>query len=690
MMRDRWARGLTVFAWCLAACNAAARAEDAAERIERILKTPILDSGTTLSETRAIVEASVPRMPKVESLAAWEAEAERMRREVLDRVVLRGEARQWRDATLGLEWGDELDGGPGYRIRKLRYEALPGLWIPALLYEPTDLKPPTNGDAAVADRRPVFLNVNGHDGNGKAADYKQIRCINLAKRGIIALNVEWLGMGQLRAETNSHAVMNQLDLCGTSGLAPFYLSMSRGLDVLLAHPQADPERVGVAGLSGGGWQTITISSLDPRVTLTNPVAGYSSFLTRNQHTKDLGDSEQTPTDLATVADYTHLTAMMAPRATLLTYNTKDNCCFEGGYALPPLMAAADPIFKLFGRPDRLRTHLSSDPGDHNFGLDNRQALYRMIRDHFYGGDEQFVVEEIASESEVKTAEALAVDLPEDNASLNGLALTLARSLPGDPALPKPGAALQAWQADRRDRLREIVRWQSLGVSAESVSVEQGEGFTATRWRLKLGETWTVAAVELAPANPTKTVLLVSEAGIASLGAAVREPLRQGARVVLVDPFYFGESKFGSHDYLQALLIATIGKRPLGIQAAQVAAVARWLQERDAVPTELMAVGRRASLFALVAAALEPTAITGLTLQGSRASLREVIEKNEPVTSAPEAFCFGLLEQFDTPQLGALIAPRKLVFLESTPRHHEALAGLRELYDGLDGELVLTP
>src|SRR5262249_21704608 len=159
------------------------------------------------------------------------------------------------------------------------------------------------------------LNVNGHDGAGKAAPYKQLRCINLAKRGMLALNVEWLGMGQLRGPDYAHARMNQLDLCGTSGLAPFYLDMKRGLDVLLSLEKADQERVAVTGLSGGGWQTIFLSALDTRVKLTTPVAGYSGFRTRIRHFKDLGDSEQTPCDLATVADYTHLTAMMAPRAT---------------------------------------------------------------------------------------------------------------------------------------------------------------------------------------------------------------------------------------------------------------------------------------------------------------------------------------------------------------------------------------
>ena len=122
---------------------------------------------------------------------------------------------------------------------------------------------------------------------------------------MLALNIEWVGMGQLAGPGFDHYHMNQLDLCGTSGLAPYYLNMKRGLDVLLSLEHADPDRVAVTGLSGGGWQTIVISSLDTRVKLTNPVAGHSSIKTRVWHLKDLGDSEQMPNDLATICDYAH-------------------------------------------------------------------------------------------------------------------------------------------------------------------------------------------------------------------------------------------------------------------------------------------------------------------------------------------------------------------------------------------------
>jgi len=141
----------------------------------------------------------------------------------------------------------------------------------------------------------------------------------------------------------------------------------------------------VTGLSGGGWQTIFISSLDERVKLSDPVAGYSSFKTRARFLEDLGDSEQTPCDLGTVADYTHLTAMRAPRPTLLTFNSKDDCCFASGHALTPLMEAARPIFGLYGAENALRSHVNDVPGTHNYEKENREEFYKMAGDFFFPG-----------------------------------------------------------------------------------------------------------------------------------------------------------------------------------------------------------------------------------------------------------------------------------------------------------------
>jgi len=515
------------------------------------------------------------------------------------------------------------------------------MWIPALLYIPDKL----------TGKVPVMLAVNGHEAAGKAVGYKQIRCINLAKRGMLVLNVEWFGMGQLRQPGYRHGCMNQLDLCGTSGLAPFYLAMSRGLDVLLAHDNADPKRVAVSGLSGGGWQTIVLSSLDTRVTLANPVAGYSGFRIRlRDHFKDLGDSEQTPVDLATLADYTHLTALRAPRPTLLTYNVKDECCFEAGYALPPLLAAARPVFKLFDKESALRSHVNHDPGTHNFEKENREVLYKAIGDYFYGGDRTFDPKEIPCGAEVKKADDLAVELPKDNASFHTLAKGLAKALPRG-------------KADRK-ALADVVKSARYEVEAKEIETKEEKGTKAIFWKLSLGKKWTVPVVELVRGQPEKTAILINDAGRKADPVNAERLLKAGYRVLAVDVFYFGEARM-EKDWLFALLVSAVGDRPLGIQASQLAAVARWSgNQHKSKSVQVTAIGPRLSLAALVAAALEPEALGGLELDGCRKSLKEVIEENRTVDQMPEMFCFGLLERFDIARLIDLVKPRQVKRMEA--------------------------
>ncbi len=610
---------------------------DTAE-VTALLSHPIIDPALPLAEVQAFTEQRVPAMPPVTTLAAWEQFANRTRRDVLDKIVFRGDtARQWRDAKTQVVWLDTIPGGPGYSITKIRYEALPGLWIPALLYLPDN----------VAGKIPVHLAVNGHDRDGKAAPYKQLRCINLAKRGIASLNVEWFAQGQLRGDGFGHYRMNQLDLCGVSGLAPFYLAMSRALDALLALPYADASRVAVSGLSGGGWQTIVISSLDPRVTLSNPVAGYSSYRTRARHLSDLGDSEQTPNDLATVADYTHLTALLAGRNALLTYNAKDNCCFATDHALPPLLAAAEPIFQLYGQPQHLRSHSNSDPGTHNFEIDNRQAFYRMVGSTFFPGDAAFNPQEIPSDAELKTAAELTVPLPAGNLDFNQLALAASDSL------PRAGTAT-------REKLAAVVHYRPHTVTATSTGTETRATTTATYWKLHVGATWTVPVVALTRGNPRGTTVLVADTGRKSLAARTEALLAAGQRVLAVDPFFFGESKIPQRDFLYALLVAATGDRPLGIQSSQIAAVARWARtEFKSAPIALESHGPRLGLAALIATALEPAALNTLHQTDVLPSLREVIRQNWSVDKTPELFCFGLLEHFDIPQLKSLVGPARM-------------------------------
>ena len=624
-----------------------------ASTLSQSLSRSLLSLAQSKDEVRSYVAARIPSLETADSKREWLKEATRLREQFLDEVVFQGVAAAWRDAESKVEWFDTIDEGKGYRIKKFRYEALPNFWIPGLLYEPETL----------TAKMPVMINPNGHHRGGKAMPYKQRRCINLARRGILAYNLEFIDMGQLHVDDNKHNRLVQLDLCGTSGVAPFYLALSRGLDLALSHEHADPSRVGVTGLSGGGWQSIWLAALDPRITLANPVAGYCSIHERVSGDNNIGDAEQIPSDLCNVADYTHLTAMVSPRPLLLTYNAKDDCCFVPSLILDRLKKVGDDFYNLCAAADNFQIHINEDPGTHNFDQDNREALYRFIHHHWLPADESIQPIELAvDEEEIKSEAELAVPIPVDNLTLHELAVQISQSLPR----PIEDTSKDA----QRVKLSSIVQQPEYEVEQEKVDQSETDGVKITSWRFRIGAHWTLPATEFQPTGkPSGTCILTSDWGRQSMLGDVVKLLAEGKRVIAVDLLGFGEADPGSdpkdHDDVMLFLIATVGERPLGIQAAQLDAIAQWAAETsEEQEIEIIADGPRNSLIALIAAALEPDFPLGLTLRHSRKSLREIIDQNLRIEDAPEQFCFGLFKYFDVPQL-VVLAGSDAVEIEET-------------------------
>ena len=286
----------------------------------------------------------------------------------------------------------------------------------------------------------------------------------------------------------------------------------------------------------------------------------------------------------------------------------------------------------------------------------------MMADAWSEGGTRPDPKEIPSDGEVKSADQLKVDLPADNADLHRLAVELARDLPRAP------------QGDPRDALRAIVRPFDEKVQAERIVRDETDGLIRTGWVLRLGSTWSVPVVELSRGEPKGTVLVIADGGRASAVAEVKAQLDAGRRVLAVDPFSFGECEIKERGYLWALMVGTVGERPLGLQVGQVAAVARWAMERSGVAPTVVAVGPRTSTIALVAAALEEKAIAGVVLHEPLGSLKELIESTREFSASPELFCFGLLESFDLKQVARLVAPRPVELHRASDRAKAELAG----------------
>jgi len=162
----------------------------------------------------------VAQPPSPTTASQWSQESKHLREHWLNDVVYHGWPREVVEAPARFDETGVIETGKGYRIRKLRYEIVPGFYSAALLYEPQD----------VQRGSPAILNVNGHVGApGKSVEYKQKRCIQFAKQGILALNLEWLSFGELSQSGNQHWYGAHLDPVGAHELYLFYLATRRGL-----------------------------------------------------------------------------------------------------------------------------------------------------------------------------------------------------------------------------------------------------------------------------------------------------------------------------------------------------------------------------------------------------------------------------------------------------------------------------
>ena len=592
----------------------------------------LVTSNKARRQRLAYLAAHLPRFKAPttpSSINTWLKNAPALRTEILD-LFFRGHPKSILNEKPAIRWADRIPTGKGYTIRKLRYEGYPGLWVPALLYEPDNIKTPA----------PAVLNPNGHHHGGKAMDYKQARCINLAKRGMLALNTEFIGMGELRADAE-HNRIGHLDICGVAGIGVFYLLMKRGLDVLLAHPKADPARIAMTGLSGGGWQTALLSALDERVKVVVPVAGHSPVWQRSGCMEDIGDQEQCPSDLCTLADYDALSALFAPRPTLLIYNRNDDCCFQTKRTRQSIYKPICPLFQKLGAD--LALHDNTDPGTHNYERDNRRQLYQFLDRHFGLSTSD---DDLPWRDELLTEAELNVGLPADNATLHSLAQDALRKI----RTRKHKAQSPAAARKQLAVLIKLPHWKKTRL--EKIGAPQKRrDCTVQHYRLHLDGTWTLPLSECAPPRAKGAELILTDAGRRASAGLVDAALAQGRRVFAADIFGTGAL---AADHRHHMLIGTAGQRPLGIQVGQVLALLAAIGKRGA--PQITASGQVAPIVALIAAALKPKAIAALTTHTLLDSLGRLVDWPLPYASAPSLYCFDLLRHFDIPDFIALSAP----------------------------------
>jgi dienelactone hydrolase len=162
------------------------------------------------------------------------------------------------------------------------------------------------------------------------------------------------------ARENLYLGVRQLNWAGTTWAGVNYFDDSRCIDYLLSRKEVDGERIGVTGLSGGGWRTNMMAALEPRIKAAVSVGWMTT-----------GDTQQ-PYNLAGAVgtfcllpgvwnrlDIPDLIAMAAPKACMVVSASEDRL-------FPPLgqREAARQIaaaFEWAGCPEKFRSYMPPKP-----------------------------------------------------------------------------------------------------------------------------------------------------------------------------------------------------------------------------------------------------------------------------------------------------------------------------------------
>jgi len=283
----------------------------------------------------------------------------------------------------------------GFRIEKLYYESLPGLYVPANLYIPDDIEEPV----------PAILYVCGHSPGQKVRYQPYPR--KFAELGFVCLIIETIQRGEVQGEHHgcyANGWFNWYSRGYTPGGVELWNAI-RGLDLLSERPEVDPEKLGVTGISGGGSQSWFIAAADPRVKAVAPVCG-SSTLKAQLATRTIDGHCDCMVPINTYQkDFQDIGALIAPRPLLIAQADRDG--LNTIESVRVLHNDIKNIYDLYGTPQNIG--LVESPGGHSYHKTSRQKIHSFFIEHLMGrevspeetGDIEETAENLLSEDDLR-------------------------------------------------------------------------------------------------------------------------------------------------------------------------------------------------------------------------------------------------------------------------------------------------
>ncbi|HJZ59938.1 MAG TPA: serine hydrolase [Gemmataceae bacterium] len=286
---------------------------------------------------------------------------------------------QEKRCPLDVRTEEETDCGK-YVRRLVSYESEPGSRVPAYLLIPKDV---LKGDKKV----PAILclhgtdNVVGHGtvvGLGKNPNRQYAS--ELAERGYVCLAPNYPLLAKYQPDIQK--------LGWESGTLKAVWDNIRGLDLLASLPFVDAKAMGAIGHSLGGHNSVYTAVFDERLKVVVSSCGLDSFLDYYDGKESNWEPEKGWCQtrympklanykgrLAEIPfDFHELIGALAPRHVLIIAPKQDSN-FRAD-SVDRIAAAARPVFKLHGHPDRLR--VEHPDGGHDFPPEMRELAYKLF------------------------------------------------------------------------------------------------------------------------------------------------------------------------------------------------------------------------------------------------------------------------------------------------------------------------
>jgi dienelactone hydrolase len=258
----------------------------------------------------------------------------------------------------------------GYTQTRVVIAVEPDVRMPLYVLTPDDLRP--------GQRRPVMLAPHGHGSAGKAAvvgradapelartiaQHNYAYGVQLVRAGYIVLCPDARGFGERREPVmiadgdrlgGSCQVLNHMALpLGQTVTGMWTWDLMRLIDYVATRDDCDATRIGCAGLSGGGAQTLWLAALDERVRCA-VVSGYFYGSKDSLLRLSRNCSCNYVPGLWQLADMGDIGALLAPRPLLVETGRADDLNGERGVLnVTEQLDITRQAYALLGAEDRL-------------------------------------------------------------------------------------------------------------------------------------------------------------------------------------------------------------------------------------------------------------------------------------------------------------------------------------------------